>query len=67
MKLVKVSKDVLINPEKISAVEMRTNEGVRNFKVIAEGYTYLVEVDPQEFLAELLASGVEAHQQFFSL
>ena len=66
MKLIKISKDILINPEKISVIEMRQGKNGRNIKVTIEGNSYLVETESSEFLAELITSGVETHKQFFA-
>lgn len=66
MNLVSISKNVLVNPEKITSIELKNVKGRIDILVLVEGRQYSVEKDVSVFLRELKASGVEAPEQFWA-
>ncbi len=68
MHLIEVSKNALVNPEMISAIEIRDLEQGRSLVVVVEGIRYISDRDPQLFLTELMRMGVDTkNEQFFSV
>ncbi len=67
MQLIPISEDVLINPDKISTVEIRRKKGNNTISVTIEGRTHEVSVNPGMLLAELKRVGVDMSKQFFAV
>lgn len=65
MELIKVSKNIMINPHKISCLMQKSVKGNAIVSVIVDGNTYEVD-DPQEFLAELNRYSSRPNQQYFA-
>ena len=67
MDLIKISDTVLINPDKISAVEIKSIGGkLKSLTIIVEGKSYISEVAPENLLHDLIRAGVNLHDQFFA-
>lgn len=68
MELIPISQDVLVNPQRISVVEMRRDvEGNPSIVVVIDGRTYNLNRPPQEFLTQLNKCGVDLSKQFFAV
>lgn len=63
MKLIKISNEILVNPDKISKVEIRG----KKILVTVDGETHQVEIPQAQLLIELKNSGVNLNQQFFAV
>ena len=66
MELIQVSDNTLINPEHVSAVEIRQFRGKKTFVVFVGPHTFNVSITPQDFLGQLKRSGIGAYEQFFA-
>lgn len=66
MKLIPISKSVLINPEKITCVEQKNIKGKVDTLVVVEGRQYVLEVDIRVFLQQLMEAGVETSEQYWA-
>jgi hypothetical protein len=67
MQLIPISDDILINPDKISTVEIRKRKGSTSIAIVVEGRTHEVTVNPGMLLAELKRVGVDMSKQFFAV
>lgn len=65
MELIRITEDVLINPERISVVEMRTRRDKKELVVHVDNRTYHVTIPPEELLRQIKAAGIDAYDQFF--
>jgi len=66
MELIAISDDTMVNPDKVSIVEIVRKKGSAEVRITVEGKNLIVE-KPKEFLRLMLKSGVDLNQQFFSL
>ena len=67
MKLVKVRPDLLINPENIEAIEMLQLQSHKQLAIsMQSGRQISVTVPTEELLKELIAVGMDPHDQFFA-
>jgi hypothetical protein len=66
MQLIKISDKVLINPDKISSVEIRSVGKARKFLVRVDGKEFMVD-DAEKFNLELVKSGIGLGDQFFKV
>jgi hypothetical protein len=67
MQLIPISEDILINPDKISVVEVKKRKAGTIVAVIVDGRTYEATVNTGTLLAELRRAGVDLSNQFFSV
>ena len=58
MKLIKITDNILVNPEKISSIEFMMINEARNLIVTIEGRQIVSTVTPSELLTDLAASGI---------
>ena len=65
MELIKVSEDVLVNPLRISVVQMRRTKNKSIVEVIVDGRTFTVD-SPDGLLADMKRAGVNLSDQFFA-
>jgi hypothetical protein len=71
LNLIKISETVLVNPEKISAIEHRSipdlETGIENeyLVVIVEGNEFIVTVPPSELLSTFIESGINPKTQMW--
>jgi hypothetical protein len=66
MNLIAIQKNLLVNPEKISLVEIISTKGKESVLVVVEGRSIALEVDFNKFMKDLSESGVN-NQQHVSL
>lgn len=66
MKLIVISENVLINPQKITSVEQKNIKGKIDTLVIVEGRQYVLEVELGEFIKQLMEAGVEPPSQYWA-
>jgi len=66
MELIAISEDTLVNPDKVSIVEIVRKKDTAVVRITIEGKSLNVD-KPQEFLKAMLKSGVNLNQQFFSV
>lgn len=67
MKLIAIQNDILINPDKIVAIERTVNfEGLVSLRVFVEGRTYEVTTPHKDFLDTLNKSDIDLSKQFFA-
>ena len=66
MKLIAISEDVLINPDKISVMQIVKKKNRQVLTVDVEGRTLTVERMAAELIKELNNSGVDLSDQFFA-
>jgi hypothetical protein len=60
MRLIRISDNVLVNPEEISAVIKREiSVGENSLVVVVDGIEYISTVSPTDLLKELIDSGME--------
>lgn len=64
MKLVKVSENILVNPECISSVEQKIVHSKKRITVLVEGRSYTLEVSIEEFMKELNSLNASTGQHF---
>ena len=67
MRLVEVSENILINPDRISAVERKQVRGKEVLRVIIDGESIPVEKDPEAFFKSLELSVTKSYSQHWSL
>jgi hypothetical protein len=68
MQLIAISEDVLINPDKISTIQItRSKAGKSKVTIVVDDRTFEVSVAPKELLLELKRTGVDLTEQFFSV
>ena len=66
MKLIMISSDILINPEKISKIAIAKDGKNKKVRITVDGETHLLEVSLDNFLKELVTVGIDPHAQFFA-
>jgi hypothetical protein len=59
MRFIKVTEEIMVNPEFISMVEIRKAGKVQNLVLTVEGRQIIASVDPMELMGELMKSGLE--------
>ena len=68
MNLIAIQDNVLVNPEKISAIEkVMDTEGRIAINVVVDGRTYTVWRPTNEFFSALNEYGVDLTKQFFAV
>ncbi len=66
MQLVKLTENILVNPEDISIVEFVVMGGTKYFMVTVNDRQIVATVNPSELLQDLIKVGVEPHAQFWA-
>lgn len=66
MELIAVAENTLINPEHISAIEIRKFRGKKSLSIFVGNHVFSVTLKPDELLAQLRNSGIDAYEQFFA-
>ena len=66
MELIQLSEDVLVNPHRISSVEITRSKSGTRLKVVIDGRTFNVERPVKELFAEMNKAGVNLSEQFFT-
>ena len=59
MRFIKVTEEIMVNPEFISMVEIRKAGKTQNLVLTVEGRQIIASVDPMELMGELMKSGLE--------
>jgi hypothetical protein len=59
MRFIKVTEEIMVNPEFISMVEIRKSGKAQNLVLTVEGRQIIASVDPMELMGELMKSGLE--------
>ncbi len=67
MQLIEVQKGILINPDKISSIEIKNIRSKKTVVITLEGRTIPLEVGVDKFLKELLSAGVKFNEQFWAI
>lgn len=65
MRLIPISGNVLVNPEKISKVEFRNLDGQRVLVVTVDGEPHICEVSPTDLMQDLMKSGMEGDNKLW--
>ena len=66
MQLIKLTENILVNPEEISIIEFVDIGGRRHFVVTVNDRQIVATVNPQELLQSLIKVGIEPHSQFWA-
>lgn len=67
MRWIQISKNTYINPDKISAITIQTDEtGITRISVVAEGRPYAVDKPFRELIGSLVQAGIEVHEDYFA-
>lgn len=66
MNLVKISKNVLVNPKYISSVEQKDVRGKQTIIIWVDGRSYTLEVSLKEFMNELDNLQITDNKQYFA-
>ena len=66
MKFINISDSILINPEKISVIQVVKDKDKSVLSVVVEGKTYTVTKMANELITELHRAGVDLTKQFFA-
>ena len=67
MKLIPIQKNLLINPDKITSVEIMTVKGKESVLVTVDGRAIALEIDFHTFMEELTNCDKDLHKQFTAL
>jgi len=67
MKIIQISKNIYINPDQITSVEIKELKGEKRLIVNLIDRTYAVDVPDRDFMTSLMNSGVGVGEQFFSV
>jgi hypothetical protein len=59
MRLIKLTEEIMVNPDFISIVEIRKSGKVQTLAVTVENRQIVATVDPMELMTELMKSGLE--------
>lgn len=59
MNLIKISENVLVNPEMIETVEFRIVNGQKMLVVMIGGNQYIADVSPTDLMEELISAGIK--------
>ena len=66
MAWIKVSDTVIVNSDKVSAIEVRNIRGKKAYTVIVEGKSYISEIEPHDLFKDFIKAGINLHDQFFA-
>lgn len=67
MNLIALQKNLLVNPNKITSVEIMTVKGKESVLVTVDGRAIALEIDFKDFMKQLSNSGVKFNQQYKAL
>ena len=66
MELISISEDVLVNPQRISVVEVVKKKSGTSLRVTVDDRTFTVDKPVKELFAEMNKAGVDLSEQFFA-
>ena len=66
MNLIAISEDILVNPNRISVVEVVKKKSGVNVRITVDDKTFTVDRPVKELFAEMNKAGVDLSQQFFA-
>lgn len=66
MELIPISTNILINPERISAIETRTLRGKKQHTAVVDNRNYVIEIPIKEFLQSISSVGAKAYEGHFA-
>lgn len=66
MELIPISSNTLINPERISAIETRTQRGNKQHIAVVDSRNYVIEVPLKDFLQSISSVGAKAFEGHFA-
>ena len=58
MNLIRISDNILANPEMISLIELRKVKGKSTIVITIDGKQHIADLDPTDMMQELVSAGV---------
>lgn len=66
MQLIKITDNILVNPEEISIIEFVVIDGNRHFVITVSDRQIVSNISANELLQSLIKVGIEPHSQFWA-